>query len=116
MDNSELSRRITEIAVHLDRVEQMAQWLIDRAQRPPILPVGVSPAPAEAPAPAASVGWPWAPATDTQGFLAGKFERRDGDVYGAAATQADANINSPIAGGDDAQAQIDVPSGAPRSG
>ena len=119
MSNEEISRRITEIAQHLDRVEQMAQWICDKLQRPPIEQVrpGARTAASAVPEPLTpNPTWPWQPATVTQGFLANRFERRDGTVYGPGATQADAHINSPIEGGDDAQAKIDVPSGAPRSG
>lgn len=53
--------------------------------------------------------------TATQGWLAHQWKRRDGTVYGPPATQADAHINSPVRGGDDAQAQVSVPSGERRS-
>ena len=59
--------------------------------------------------------WPWAPGTTTQGFLGARWNRRDGNVYGDAALRGVQAANSPIRGGDDAGAIVDVPSGARRS-
>lgn len=64
------------------------------------------------PQPRIGSGWP-TPATQEQGFLSARWQRRDGDVY--ASTAAVQSANSPIRGGDDAAARVDVPSGAPRS-
>ena len=58
-------------------------------------------------------GWPTA-STLTQGFLSGRWQRRDGNVYGTPAGRSIPGPNSAIRGGDDAQARVDVPSGAPR--
>lgn len=58
-----------------------------------------------------TIYWP-NPATLTQGWLSHRWQRRDGTGYKALAAQG---RNSPIAGGDDAKAQVDVPSGARRS-
>ena len=100
--------KIAQIIVQLNRLEHMTQWLAERlANPPPPITIG---APGATPM-AVNPTWPWEPATLTQGFLAGRYERRDGTSYGAAATQDEANLNSPIAGGDDAQA----PSGEPRT-
>lgn len=118
MDNSEFSRRLTEIAVHLDRVEHMAQWICDKLQQPPIRQgaVRVTPPPAPEVIPqTVNPTWPWEPATLTQGFLSGRFERRDGTVYGSGATAADEHLNSAVRGGDDAQDKVAPESGVPRS-
>lgn len=119
MDNSELSRRITEIAVHLDRVEHMAQWLCDKLQQPPIrqgrAPITPAPTPPEATPQTVNPTWPWEPATLSQGFLSGRFERRDGTVYGSGATAADEHLNSAVRGGEDAQDKVAPESGIPRS-
>ena len=103
MDNKEYTQ--------LDRIEHMLRWLCDQTRNPPP-PIRIGTPGA---APRLNPTWPWEPATVTQGFLSGKYERRDGTVYGASATKADSDINSPIQGGDDAQAKVDVPSGEPRS-
>ena len=57
--------------------------------------------------------WPNA-ATSAQGWLAGRWQRRDGDIYGATGVARAGQENSPIAGGPDAGAKVDVPSGAPK--
>lgn len=54
----------------------------------------------------------WTPATLSQGFLSGRWQRRDGTVYGVSG-RANPGPNSPIEGGDDADAKVDVSSGAP---
>ena len=128
MDNHEIGRRLDEIAqrletvspsgldqparyTQLDRIEHMLRWLCDQAVAPPpppVLPVGAQPR--------ANPTWPWEPDTVSQGFLSGKYERRDGTVYGPGSTEADAHVNSAIRGGDDAQAKVDPQSGEPRSG
>lgn len=58
--------------------------------------------------------WPWTPDTVSQGFLAGRWLRRDGNVYGIGVLRGVRDANSPIAGGQDHQAKVSVPSGAPR--
>lgn len=60
--------------------------------------------------------WPWTTETTTQGFLSGRWLRRDGDVYGGAAALGVKGANSPVVGGEDENAKVDVSSGAPRSG
>jgi hypothetical protein len=49
--------------------------------------------------------WPWAPATVPQGFLGGRWQRRAGNVYGAAALRGFPGPNSPIEGGESAESQ-----------
>lgn len=67
------------------------------------------------PPPAAPVlrDWP-TPETGTQGFLSNRWQRRDGTIYGEPAATGRALVNSPIDGGEDTDASVDVPSGAPR--
>lgn len=67
------------------------------------------------PAPRAATNWPWAPGTIAQGFLSGRWNRRDGNSYATASLRGVPGPNSPIRGGDDSGAQVDVPSGARRS-
>jgi hypothetical protein len=52
--------------------------------------------------------------TTAQGYLSHRWQRRDGTVYPLAPGALRARVNSPIRGGDDANARVDVPSGAPR--
>jgi hypothetical protein len=59
------------------------------------------------------LGWP-APGTLTQGWLSNRWNRRDGTVYGNVGVGRTSGPNSPIAGGEDTDAAVDVPSGAPR--
>lgn len=59
--------------------------------------------------------WPWTPNTVTQGFLAGRWLRRDGNVYGGGALRGATDSLAPPRGGDDDQAKVSVPSGAPRA-
>jgi hypothetical protein len=101
MHNQELAASLEAIARQLERVIESLS--------PPL--------PIDAPQPRApgAGSYPWSPGTENQGFLAARFERRDGTIYGPSATQADTHINTPIAGGDDAQARVDVPSGEPKS-
>lgn len=58
--------------------------------------------------------WPWNTQTGVQGFLSNRWIRRDGDIYASGALRGLPGPNSPIAGGDDANAKVDVPSGVPR--
>ena len=66
-------------------------------------------------APRVATNWPWAPGTIAQGFLGARWNRRDGDSYATGALRAATGPNSPIRGGDDASAAVDVPSGARRA-
>lgn len=60
--------------------------------------------------------WPWTPATTAQGFLSGRWLRRDGNVYGTTSTVGyGAGPNSAIEGGEDVNAKVDTSSGVPRS-
>jgi hypothetical protein len=59
--------------------------------------------------------WPWAPGTLAQGFLGGRWNRRDGDVYATPVLRGVLASTYPVRGGDDAQSQVDVPSGARRT-
>lgn len=71
----------------------------------------------ETPVPAAtpSPTWPWSTATDSQGFLSNRWERRDGDIYASgAATRGVSGPNSPITGGESVDAMVAVSSGVPR--
>lgn len=61
-----------------------------------------------------ATGWPWTPATLAQGFLSNRWLRRDGDVYGGASLRGVRGPNSPIAGGESVNAEVDVSSGAAR--
>lgn len=109
MDNTEVARRLDEIIHQLEGLEERLLWLCDsemaRRQH--------EEARWQAIGPRAVGGWP-NPATAAQGFLSGRFQRRDGTGF-PSATAADAKVNSPIRGGDDANARVDVPSGEPRS-
>ena len=68
-----------------------------------------------APAPAPRAGyWPWAPGTIAQGFLSGRWNRRDGVGYPSATAQT-RETNSPIRGGDDVNAKVSTASGLPRA-
>lgn len=114
MNNAELKRRIDRVIETLEGIEAslaiLARRRIYEQEIARDLVLHASAEPRVAPA------WPWTPETLTQGFLAGRWLRRDGTVYGGGAlgrtTQA---ANSPIAGGDDNQAKVYVPSGVPRS-
>lgn len=57
--------------------------------------------------------WP-NPPTLAQGWLSYRWQRRSGTVYGNVALGRATGPNSPIAGGEDTDAAVDVPSGAPR--
>lgn len=59
--------------------------------------------------------WPWTPATTAQGFLSGRWLRRDGDIYGGGAGRVGSIPNSPIDGGEDMYAAVQRSSGVPRS-
>lgn len=59
--------------------------------------------------------WPWTSATTTQGFLSGRWLRRDGTVYGGAAARGVQGANSPVEGGEDMYAPLNRSSGIPRS-
>lgn len=115
MLNQELATAIAELIETLEGIEEALADLSDlreaarereleRRQR--------------AVAPGANENWPWTPETSVQGFLAGRWLRRDGNVYGPAATLLGAPQapNAPLAGGDDNQAKVYVPSGVPRVG
>lgn len=67
------------------------------------------------PRPRLAADWPWAPGTQAQGFLSARWNRRDGDSYATATARGFPGPNSPIRGGDDSGAKVDVPSGARRS-
>ncbi|HEY1887152.1 MAG TPA: hypothetical protein VGG86_14065 [Roseiarcus sp.] len=113
MDNLELAALLTEGAEALKGIEANLARLVGLRQgRANERPIARDLAHY---APRASVGWPWTGDTVTQGFLSGRWLRRDGNVYSGAALRGVPGPNSPIAGGDDNQAKIDVPSGAPRS-
>lgn len=64
---------------------------------------------------AVSPTWPWTTQTTTQGFLSGRWLRRDGTVYGGAAARGLPGPNSAIAGGEDINARVDPSSGAPNA-
>ena len=119
MTNQELKAKIDRVIETLEGIEASLAALVERQieereereiARELVLHAQALAAPRVAPT------WPWTPETVTQGFLASRWLRRDGTVYGGGAlgrtTQA---ANSPIAGGDDAQAKVSVPSGVPRS-
>lgn len=70
MDNAELSAELDRLT---KAVEEIAAALRPQhregaggEREPPVV---------------ASVGYPWAPATVSQGFLSGRWQRRDGDIY-----------------------------------
>ena len=68
----------------------------------------------ELPVPLADPTWPWTPATLTQGFLSGRWLRRDGTVYGPGVAPGQVRgVNSPVAPGEDEGETVDVSSGAP---
>lgn len=105
MDNAELSERIGRIVRALEGIEYALATLVSRptdVQSPPFAEPRVNPT------------WPWTAETVTQGFLASRWLRRDGNVYPGGALRGVPGPNSPIAGGEDAEAKVDVPSGIPR--
>lgn len=118
MDNAELAALLVEGAEALEGIEDNLAMLVElktqrealarREQERAIARDLVRHAPRMVP------NWPWTPDTVTQGFLAGRWLRRDGNVYGNQVLRGLPGPNSPIAGGDDNQAKVDVPSGAPR--
>ena len=105
MDNAELAAKLSAIAEALASIDDELFLFRQRA----------FPQPPPRPQPRDAGSWPWTPDTVAQGFLAGRWLRRDGDVYGSAGLRAESGPNSPIKGGDDANARVDVPSGAPRA-
>ena len=60
--------------------------------------------------------WPWTGATTAQGFLSGRWLRRDGTVYSGGAARGVSGPNSPVEGGESVDATVAVSSGVPRVG
>lgn len=108
IDNQELATKIDRVIAALEGIESALAAIVIQSRTPESLQAALGPAPE----PRASVGWPWTPATATQGFLAARWLRRDGTGY--TPTPGPTGPRSPIRGGDDANARVDVPSGAPR--
>ena len=104
MDNAELAAKLSAIAEALASIDDELFLFRQRA----------FPQPQPRPQPRDAGSWPWTPDTVAQGFLAGRWLRRDGNVYGGGTLRGVPGPNSPIAGGQDAKAKVDVPSGAPR--
>ena len=102
-DNPELKESAAAIAEALESIDDEL-FLLRTAHLPA----------QKAAAPRDASSWPWTPNTVNQGFLAGRWLRRDGNVYAGGALRGVMGPNSPIAGGQDSQAKVDVPSGAPR--
>lgn len=113
MDNAELKARLDAVIETLQNIETaltiLAERRLDEQDRIELAQERVRQLTGRA-----SIGWPWTAETATQGFLAGRWLRRDGDVYGAGALRGAAGSIAPPRGGDDNQAKVDVPSGAPR--
>lgn len=111
MDNPALRERIDRVIDALEGIEAALEMVLEEQERAHEREIArglVRFAPR-------ATAWPWTPNTVTQGFLAGRWLRRDGDVYTGAALRVVPGPNSPIAGGPDFQAKVDVPSGTPRS-
>ena len=119
MDNQELAERLKAIAAELEgcveglrhQPSSQVRRLTDAEHDALMALLAAQRAPPE---PRELAGWP-TPATTTQGFLNARWQRRDGDSYAGAAARGLPGPNSPIRGGDDAGAEVDVPSGEPRN-
>lgn len=110
MDNPELAAiaaALEDISHNLTRFNDREEDRERRAEERLEMQLAQARAPERATSP-----WPWAPGTQTQGFLTGRWNRRAGNVYPGAVGAIKAN--SPIAGGQDANARVAVESGAPR--
>lgn len=97
-DNPELAAIATELADIVDEIRILRHVAYPLEPRPRI-----------------DTNWPWTPGTLAQGFLNARWNRRDGNSYATPALRAVSGPNSPIRGGDDNAAKVDVPSGARRS-
>lgn len=118
MHNAELKAKLDQVIEALEAIEAALALLIERhideQERAEARQIALELVQRARALPRAA-DWPWTPNTISQGFLAGRWLRRDGTSYGGAALRVVPGPNSPIAGGQDSQAKVDVPSGAPRS-
>ena len=92
IDNQELASELRRITRALEAASEARQAVVAPLDVPP---------------------WPTSD-TQTQGFLAARWQRRDGNVYGGPAARDVPGPNSAIRGGDDASAKVSVPSGVRR--